>query len=223
MTAWALVRRVTGVLVVGVTSLLAALTFCAAAAEGTPQPVADEVVELGDAMPLSYTDVYRLDSARPPQIQAVSQRASPLEISNPAADRGRVHRAFCGSSEGLVAPNTTSGGLRTVADEVGEVRSYPSYRKAQADLGTSPSSDIHHIVEQCQCSTARSGFSVSRVNSTDNLIRLPGDVHDRISAFYSSRPPGFSTTVRNTLNGMPFEQQYDFGLDVIRRAMGGSL
>lgn len=38
---------------------------------------------------------------------------------------------------------------------------------------TSPSSDIHHIVEQCQCSTSRSGFSVTPVNSTDNLSRLP--------------------------------------------------
>ncbi|MBW3613905.1 MAG: hypothetical protein KY439_01160 [Actinobacteria bacterium] len=153
--------------------------------------------------------------------------AGPVVAASEDVLAGEGRRTTTGAADlvvgSRVAPNTASGGLRTVADEIGEVRSYPSYRKAQADLGTSPTSDIHHIVEQCQCSAARSGFSVSRVNSTDNLIRLTGDVHDRISAFYSSRPPGFSTTVRNTLNGMPFEQQYDFGLDVIRRAMGGSL
>ena len=67
-------------------------------------------------------------------------------------------------------------------------------------------------MEQCQCRASRSGFEVEQINSTDNLIRLPEDVHDQISAYYSSRPFGFDTTVRNSLNGMPFEEQYQFGV-----------
>lgn len=83
--------------------------------------------------------------------------------------------------------------------------------------------ELHHVVEQCQSKDYRSGFSGSRINSTDNLMWLPKDVHADVSAYYSSRPRGFDETVRNSMNGMSFEDQYKFGMDVIRRVLGGGL
>jgi hypothetical protein len=56
------------------------------------------------------------------------------------------------------------------------------------DIGSVEGMDIHHIVEQCQSFATRSGFDVTEINSTDNIIRLPEDIHDQISAYYSSRP-----------------------------------
>lgn len=56
-------------------------------------------------------------------------------------------------------------------------------------------------------------------------LKAPPDLSlkDQISAYYSSRPVGFDTTVRNSLNGLPFEEQYQFGIDVIQRALNGQL
>jgi hypothetical protein len=54
---------------------------------------------------------------------------------------------------------------RTVAEEVGEVRSYPSFDAAGKDLGVRPGKELHHIVEQNQARPERSGFSVVRINT----------------------------------------------------------
>jgi hypothetical protein len=111
--------------------------------------------------------------------------------------------------------------VQTIADEGGQVQSFDSFGQAKSSLGTNPGEDIHHVVEQCQCNASRSGFTPQQVNSTDNLVRLPRGVHDEISAYYSSRPPGFSTTVRNALNGMSWQEQWNFGIDVVQRASNG--
>lgn len=106
----------------------------------------------------------------------------------------------------------------TVADEQGEVCSYASFEAARKDLGARPGRELHHVVEQGQASPERSGFSIIRINSTDNLVHLPADVHTEVSRHYSSRPRGFEGSVRDNLNGEPWDDQYRYGQKAIDEA-----
>ena len=49
------------------------------------------------------------------------------------------------------------------------------------------------------------------------------DVRQQVSNYYSSIPLNFYDTVRNTLNGMNFEEQHQFGMDIVQRALSGGL
>jgi hypothetical protein len=79
----------------------------------------------------------------------------------------------------------------------------------------------HRIVEQSQ--VGRSGFSARDINSDENLIALPRDVHQQVSAYYSSKPFGYTTTIRDYLNGKRFDYQYRYGVDIMARALRGEL
>ncbi len=118
--------------------------------------------------------------------------------------------------------SAASAAIKTIAAETGTVQAFNSFQQAKAALGSLPGTQIHHIVEQCQ--VAKSGFSRSTLNSTDNLIRLPNDIHQSITSFYQSSPiPGGGGQFRNTLNGLSFEEQYSIGMDIIQRAISGTL
>jgi RHS repeat-associated protein/uncharacterized repeat protein (TIGR02543 family) len=119
-----------------------------------------------------------------------------------------------------VAPEAAA--VQTIAAETGTVQAFNSYRQAKAALGTLPGTQIHHVVEQCQVNANRSGFPSSLINSTDNLVRLPNDVHNQISAYYSTSVPG-SGTFRDSLNGLSFEKQYSIGMSVVQQAISGTL
>ncbi|MGC5887898.1 RHS repeat domain-containing protein [Ralstonia pseudosolanacearum] len=124
-------------------------------------------------------------------------------------------------------PNPVSGvGSvgRTVAQEMGAIQAYNNYRQAKNAIGSRPGMELHHIVEQCQSSASRSGFPVSRINTTDNMMWLPENVHSQISSYYASRPPiGTASRFRGTLDGTSWESQYKTGLDAIMRALSGNL
>ena len=77
----------------------------------------------------------------------------------------------------------------------------------------------HHIVEQCQA--WRSGFSDFWIQNSNNVINITTKIHNKISAFYSSIPdPTIVDTggkiFRDWLSGMGFEQQYEWGIWVLR-------
>lgn len=122
------------------------------------------------------------------------------------------------SGLGLEARNGAIA-ARTIAQEAGVIRAFVSWAAAKNALGSTKANPIHHIVEQCQA--GRSGFSLTRLNSTDNLTRLTKAQHDVISAYYSSKPLGFPAKVRDTLNGKSFEEQLDFGLEVVDKVLRG--
>ena len=75
----------------------------------------------------------------------------------------------------------------------------------------------HHIVEQSQID--KSGFNKAYINNTNNIIALTKEVHQKISAYYSSKDPLISEgkTVREWLAGKSFQYQYDFGKKVLER------
>jgi hypothetical protein len=106
---------------------------------------------------------------------------------------------------------------RTIAEEIGQQKEYRSYSAAKRELGSIEGTELHHIVEQSQIKPERSGLSVERVNSADNLTRIPVEKHREISAFYSSKPPGFDSKVRDSLNGESWDTQYDFGSRALDR------
>ena len=88
-----------------------------------------------------------------------------------------------------------------------------------AQKPSSKKTEVHHIVEQCQ--QRKSGFSSSQIQSPSNKITLDYDVHRKISGYYSSKPEGFDgLRVRDWLAGKSFEEQTEFGWQVIRRFRG---
>ena len=72
----------------------------------------------------------------------------------------------------------------------------------------------HHIVEQCQIN--KSGFDPTSIHNEENVVSIPIEIHNKISAYYSSV---FDFTngmrLRDWLAGQSFEVQYQFGLDVL--------
>lgn len=84
-----------------------------------------------------------------------------------------------------------------------------------------PGYEWHHIVEQAQIGK-RANFSVSKIQNTANIIKLPAGsrdkVHNILSALYSSKTAySGNKTVRDWLASKSFDEQFKFGLDQIRK------
>jgi len=116
-----------------------------------------------------------------------------------------------------VADSANQSGKGTV-----ENKGFNSFDDLKKYLG-SPGEDNawHHIVEQSQI--GKSGFSSNEINNVNNIISIPhgkGTVHAKISGYYSSIPAsGFTNglTVRQWLSGQSFQQQFDFGMNVLKQ------
>jgi hypothetical protein len=87
------------------------------------------------------------------------------------------------------------------------------------DKPTGKGNDWHHIVEQCQGRSTRSGFAVTEINRKLNLIKLDKPTHHKITRYYQRPDPGISETqtVRDWLNGQSFEYQLEFGKKQLRK------
>jgi hypothetical protein len=71
----------------------------------------------------------------------------------------------------------------------------------------------HHIVEQSQVWR----FGAEAIHNVDNVIMVSTDLHRSISGFYSSKQWWTAgLTVREWVQMMPYEQQHQYGLDVMR-------
>ncbi|WP_374357123.1 hypothetical protein [Chitinimonas sp.] len=117
--------------------------------------------------------------------------------------------------------SATSSAVKTIAEEKGFVQTFSSFRRAKAALGTRAGEDIRHVVEQCQI--GRSGFTRSAINSTNYLVRVGKQVHQDISAAYLSLVPGAGKTFRDLMNGRPFDEQMKEGLEILNKAINGTL
>ena len=96
--------------------------------------------------------------------------------------------------------------------------SFETFQKLKQFLGSpGAGNQWHHIVEQCQ--EVKSGFMNSWINNSNNVINISTKVHQRISAYYSSIPKeGFTNglRVRDWLAGQSFQQQYEFGVKILK-------
>ncbi|HWE71521.1 MAG TPA: hypothetical protein VG328_00050 [Stellaceae bacterium] len=79
---------------------------------------------------------------------------------------------------------------------------------------TGSGNEYHHIVEQGGDNS--NNFTPEQLQSTKNIIPLPGPIHDMVSAHYSSEYDTSGKTVRDWLSGQSFEQQYEYGLQTLR-------
>jgi len=98
------------------------------------------------------------------------------------------------------------------------VQRFSSFRAFKQEFGSAGTGNVwHHIVEQNKTSQ----FAPEQIHSTENVIKLPVVIHDRISGYYNSiQPFTGGLRVRQWLNGKSFEYQYRFGLDVMKRFGG---
>ena len=110
----------------------------------------------------------------------------------------------------------------TVAEDLGKgirgAEAGRSFSALKRELGPAGEGrQWHHIVEQSQ--TAR--FGTGAINTADNVISLPIDLHQKISAYYSSKQ-AFTNgmTVRQWLAPQSFQEQREFGLEVIEAFKG---
>lgn len=94
-------------------------------------------------------------------------------------------------------------------------RSYPSFQALKKALGSAgEGKDWHHIVEQSNVDI----FGSETIHNTKNVVALLKDVHYKISGYYSSKQIFTNNmTVREWLRSQTFEDQYQFGLDVLKR------
>ena len=74
----------------------------------------------------------------------------------------------------------------------------------------------HHIVEQCQMK--KSGFDIGDINQVNNAIAVDASVHAKITGYYNRKNLIFTkgARVRDWLAGKSFEEQYLFGIEVLR-------
>ena len=92
---------------------------------------------------------------------------------------------------------------------------FSSFNKLKKAIGSPGSgNEWHHIVEQSQI--GRSGFATELIQNPGNIIAIDKNTHRKISGYYSSKQPfSQNMTVRDWLAGQSFEEQYQFGIDVI--------
>lgn len=92
---------------------------------------------------------------------------------------------------------------------------YKSFDEAKKYLGPAGAGmEWHHIVEQ---RTAEYGlFPINLVNSTDNLVALPEEVHACITSKMKRRFLGVGRSTRYVIEPQPFEVQFNFGIDLIK-------
>ena len=77
-------------------------------------------------------------------------------------------------------------------------------------------------MERCQGDEGnkkgKSGFSEERINSTDNIVETPVPVHIEVTAAYRRHVPGTKTSLRDSLAGDSWDDQYNRGLDELEKA-----
>lgn len=92
-------------------------------------------------------------------------------------------------------------------------KSFNDFKDAMGSAGNGK--QWHHIVEKHQRNLMR--FGPEALHNTENVIPLDEAIHTRVSAWYSSKPPGWNMTVREWVSQQSYEAQREYGLSVLRR------
>ena len=98
-------------------------------------------------------------------------------------------------------------------------KGFKTFNKFKKEFGTAGEGmNWHHIVEQTPSNIQR--FGPEMIHNTNNLIRIPGgkgSIHARISGHYSSKPRDLNgLTVRQWLSTKSFEEQYEYGIKMLK-------
>lgn len=107
--------------------------------------------------------------------------------------------------------------IGTVAISGRGFKSFDAFKRAMGPAGKGQA--WHHIVEQTSGNVSR--FGAEAIHNTSNLVKLPhgkGSIHNRISGYYSSKQPFTGgLTVREWLSTQTYEQQYQFGIQTMKK------
>lgn len=92
---------------------------------------------------------------------------------------------------------------------------FSTFAKLKSALGSPGAGNHwHHIVEQSQVGR----FGAEAIHNTKNVAAVSADIHAKISGYYSSKQPFTNgVTVRQWLREQSFDEQYQFGLDIMGR------
>ena len=96
-------------------------------------------------------------------------------------------------------------------------RSFPAFKRAAGPAGEGM--EWHHVVGQTTSNIER--FGQEAIHNTNNLVRLDVATHRQINAFYATKPLGSDMTVRQLLSTQSFEEQYNFGQQIVQDFGGG--
>ncbi|RKI19103.1 hypothetical protein D7Y15_05640 [Corallococcus sp. AB030] len=119
-----------------------------------------------------------------------------------------------GLAPGAVAMSARGTGSSTGASGVKAWKSFSGFKHAMGPAG--PGMQWHHIVEQTPGNVKR--FGPEPIHNTENVIAVDVRVHERLSAYYSSKQPfAGRVTVREWLRGQSYAQQREFGLQMLRK------
>ncbi|QOJ00938.1 MAG: hypothetical protein HRU70_10695 [Phycisphaeraceae bacterium] len=115
-------------------------------------------------------------------------------------------------------------GFQAVRDRkgnpVGPGTSYRSFDQLKKALPELPKEWVwHHVVEQCQQSPNRSGFTAAQIHSVGNVIAVPREVNSRLAGVYAALWPRSGVLLRNTMNGLSYDKQLAAGLNHLKQAL----
>jgi len=113
--------------------------------------------------------------------------------------------------------------LRVLSDSRAATRSYRSFEAFKRAEGVAGEGmQWHHIVEQNPYNKTQ--FSPELLQSTDNLVSIPTELHQQISGWYS-RTSVVDPSLRNrdVISRQSFSEQAAIGNDILNRAKNGTL
>lgn len=115
----------------------------------------------------------------------------------------------------FVAPVKRLGNAVRLTEEAGVgFRSFSAFKRAFGAAGEGM--EWHHIVTQQKSNIAK--FGAEALHNTKNLVRIEAKVHRRISGYYNSiRDFSDGVRVREWIGRKSFQEQYDFGIDVMKK------
>ncbi len=157
-------------------------------------------------------------------VVTAASTSSSVKDFNDKGNWGTVAMTAGGAVVGGAGALIAKYGVATAATSItkGGGARFSTFKALKNSLGSAGKGrQWHHIVEQCQIKTSRAGFSKYWVHNSNNVINITDDVHQLISNFYSSIPNKQVVNTggkvfRDWLNGMSFEQQYKWGIWVLR-------
>jgi hypothetical protein len=155
-----------------------------------------------------------------PGIDVAATIRAAVELGRIAIELGNDEREINRAIEFVQKGPYTLDELRVDEDDV-SFSSFDAFRKVTpAELivrrypMTEFGSEYHHIVEKGGDNAVN--FSQEQLQSTRNIIPLPGPLHDLVSAEYSKEYDDSGKTVREWLSGQSFEDQWNEGVKILR-------
>jgi RHS repeat-associated protein len=159
------------------------------------------------------------------------------EVGSTLYDAYTAHRTLNDPNASATEKSVTTGGLlagillpgggygtagKAIVRHGGEIvdaaetgfRSFSAFKRAFGAAGENL--EWHHIVEQTASNVGR--FGAEAIHNAQNVIRLPTEVHRKISAYYSSKQ-AFTKglTVRDWLRTQSLDEQLRFGRELLEQ------